>query len=214
MLVKTGFYAMELLTAPPGYLAHMDSDGSMLSLRYYEGLIALCKGIQNSLGFWIPRRGFHIPGAGFQHLSVGWLGFLIPLSCEIPDSLSCIPAVQKQKFPGLLNPDFVTLGEDNYKEFEKMNNKLKVKAHILHVTCFTIQFAVRYVINVCEMIWLWTIFKAKPILVKQLKDITASLASLFCHKLIPRSVILRRNGSNLNVLNGLQPTNLTKATQL
>ena len=31
---------MELLTAPPGYLAHMDADGSMFSLRYYEGLIA------------------------------------------------------------------------------------------------------------------------------------------------------------------------------
>ena len=70
LLVKTGFYAMELLTAPSGYLAHMDADGSMLSLRYYEGLIALCKGIQNSLGFWIPRRGFQIPGPGFQYLSV------------------------------------------------------------------------------------------------------------------------------------------------
>ena len=70
LLVKTGFYAMELLTAPSGYLAHMNADGSMLSLRYYEGLIALCKGIQNSLGFWIPRRGFQIPGPGFQYLSV------------------------------------------------------------------------------------------------------------------------------------------------
>ena len=26
---------------------------------------ALCKGIQNSLGFWIPRRGLRIPGTGF-----------------------------------------------------------------------------------------------------------------------------------------------------
>ena len=61
---------MELLTAP-GYLVHMDADGSMLSLRYYEGLIALCKGIQNSLGFWIPRGGFHIiPDTGLQSLSV------------------------------------------------------------------------------------------------------------------------------------------------
>ena len=61
---------MELLTAPPGYLAHMDADGSMLSSRYYEGLIAPRKRIQNSLGFWIPRRGFQIPGTVFQFLSV------------------------------------------------------------------------------------------------------------------------------------------------
>ena len=61
---------MEVLTAPAGYIANMDADGSMLSLRYYEGLIAPCKRIQNSLGFWIPRRGFQIPGTGFQYLSV------------------------------------------------------------------------------------------------------------------------------------------------
>ena len=26
------------------------------------------RGIQDSLGFWIPRRGFQIPGPGFQSL--------------------------------------------------------------------------------------------------------------------------------------------------
>ena len=35
------------------------------------------KGIQDSLGFWIPRRGFRIPGTGLQSLSVE-LGFWIP----------------------------------------------------------------------------------------------------------------------------------------
>ena len=25
-----------------------------------------CKGIQDTLGFWIPRRGFRIPFTGFQ----------------------------------------------------------------------------------------------------------------------------------------------------
>ena len=44
------------------------------------------KGIQDSLGFWIPRRGFRISGIGSQYLSVEF-GFWIP----IPDSLSCIP---------------------------------------------------------------------------------------------------------------------------
>ena len=34
-------------------------------------VIALCtKGIQDSLGFWIPHCGFQIPGTGFQSLSV------------------------------------------------------------------------------------------------------------------------------------------------
>ena len=34
-------------------------------------VISLCtKGIQDSLGFWIPRCGFQIPGTGFQSLSV------------------------------------------------------------------------------------------------------------------------------------------------
>ena len=27
-----------------------------------------CKGIQDSLGFWIPRHGLQIPGPGFQSL--------------------------------------------------------------------------------------------------------------------------------------------------
>ena len=26
------------------------------------------RGIQDSLGFWIPRRGFQVPGPGFQSL--------------------------------------------------------------------------------------------------------------------------------------------------
>ena len=34
-------------------------------------IIALCtNGIQDRLGFWIPRCGFQIPGTGFQSLSV------------------------------------------------------------------------------------------------------------------------------------------------
>ena len=31
-----------------------------------EQRIAPCKGIQNSLGFWIPCCGFRIPGTGFR----------------------------------------------------------------------------------------------------------------------------------------------------
>ena len=70
----------------------------------------LTKRIQDNLGFWIPLRGFRIPGTGF--LSVE-LRFWIPIVSGIPDSLSCIPdskaqdyGFHKQKFLGFRNPDF------------------------------------------------------------------------------------------------------------
>jgi len=46
-------------------------------------------GVQDSLGFWIARRGFWIPGNGFQFLSVE-VGFWILIVSGIPDSLSFI----------------------------------------------------------------------------------------------------------------------------
>ena len=44
-----------------------------------------CKKIQDSVGFWTPRRAFRIPGTGFQSLSVK-LRFWIPIVSGIPDS--------------------------------------------------------------------------------------------------------------------------------
>ena len=76
-----------------------------------------CKGIQDSLGFWIPRCGLRIPGTGFQYLSVE-LGLLIPIFSRIPDSLSCIPdsktpysGFHKQKCLGFRSPDPITWDE-------------------------------------------------------------------------------------------------------
>ena len=73
--------------------------------------IAPCKEIQDSLGFWILRCGFRIPGTGFQSLSVE-LGFWIPIVSGIPESLSCIPdskthdsGFHEQKFPRFRNLD-------------------------------------------------------------------------------------------------------------
>ena len=43
----------------------------------------MCKENQDSLGFWISRRGFRIPDTGFQSLSVE-LGFWIPIVSRIP----------------------------------------------------------------------------------------------------------------------------------
>ena len=64
---------------------------------------ASCKGIQDSLGFWIPRRGFRIPGTGFRilcqrNLDPGFqsLGGIPDSLSYIPDSFSCIPDSKAQ----------------------------------------------------------------------------------------------------------------------
>ena len=81
-------------------------------------MLTSCKGIQDSLGLWIPRCGFWIPGTGFQSLQVE-LGFWILIVSGIPDCLSCIPysktqdsGFHEQKFPGFRNLDSLTWGED------------------------------------------------------------------------------------------------------
>ena len=65
------------------------------------------KGIQYSLGFWIPRRGFQIPATGYQSLSVElWtldfkvLGFLIPWAVfRIPKPGFLIPHARISDIP-------------------------------------------------------------------------------------------------------------------
>ena len=65
-----------------------------------------CKEIQESLGFWIPRRGFLTSGTGFRiFVHETWIPDTNHL--WIPDSLSCIPDSKahdswfyKQKFRG------------------------------------------------------------------------------------------------------------------
>ena len=69
---------------------------------------APCKGIQGSLGFWIPRRGFRIPGAGFQSLSVE-VGFWISIVSGISDSLSCISDSKAPENSGFRKHNFLRL---------------------------------------------------------------------------------------------------------
>ena len=71
--------------------------------------------VKDSLGFWIPRPRFCIPGTGFRSLLVKF-GFWIPIFSRVPDSLSCIPnskaqdsGFHKKKFPGAQNPDFLDM---------------------------------------------------------------------------------------------------------
>ena len=60
--------------------------------------LAACKGIQDSLGFWIPRHVFRIPGTEFQssfsEILELYSGFQIP----------------RAKFPGFRNLDSLTWG--------------------------------------------------------------------------------------------------------
>ena len=51
--------------------------------------------------------GIHIPGTGFQYLSVE-LGFWNPVVSGIPDSLSCIPVSKTQDSTSKANDDSAT----------------------------------------------------------------------------------------------------------
>ena len=63
-------------------------------------IFALCKEVQDSLGFWIPHRRFWIPVSAFQSLSME-LRLRILIFCGIPDS----------KTLGFWDPDSLTWGE-------------------------------------------------------------------------------------------------------
>ena len=55
--------------------------------RAQVSFFAPCKGIQDSLGFWIPSHWFRIPGSGFQSV-LAEFGFWIPIVSRIPHSTS------------------------------------------------------------------------------------------------------------------------------
>ena len=74
-------------------------------------VIALCtKGMQDSLGFRIPRCGFQIPGTGFQSLSVEPRDYdLFSLGRTwIPDSKTQDSGIHKQKFHRLCPPSDIS----------------------------------------------------------------------------------------------------------
>ena len=101
-LQLTKFAFMEVQSSNPNYLGFTCKShpggcdfkktnlevAQVFSLPLKETFVQ-CKGIQDSLGFWIPRRRFWIPGTGFRSSSVE-IGFRIVIVCGIPNSLSCI----------------------------------------------------------------------------------------------------------------------------
>ena len=67
--------------------------------------------VKDSLGFWIPRPGFQIPGTSFRSLLVKF-GFLIPIFSRVLYSLNCIPdsRAQDSRFhKKIQNPDFLDM---------------------------------------------------------------------------------------------------------
>ena len=83
-------------------------------------VISLCtRGIKDSLGLWIPRCGFQIPGTGFQSLSdqetmiyslLVKLGFRssIGSASSVPDSKTQDSGIHKQKFHCLCPPSDIS----------------------------------------------------------------------------------------------------------
>ena len=67
-------------------------------------LFVSCKGIQDSLGFWIPRRGFLIPGTWLQFFLVeSWIGFQSLVGFRIRRALFRIP---KPRIPDSTSKNF------------------------------------------------------------------------------------------------------------
>ena len=48
---------------------------SLLSVKFinYDLCVTLCKEMQDSLGFWISRRGFRIPDNKFRIVTGTWI---------------------------------------------------------------------------------------------------------------------------------------------
>ena len=93
---------------------------SSKTIRASHDQFAPCKVIQDSIASWIPRCGFHIPGAGFRRLPL-WILKMV-FNEWIPDSFfrgilgptthySRSYDQKKKKLQGFRNPDYLTWGE-------------------------------------------------------------------------------------------------------
>ena len=90
----------------------------MCERKTYQVLFfAPCKGIQDSLEFWFPCRGFRIPITGFKiFFSETWIpdsscSRILDSYNSIPDSKAQDSGFHKQKFRGFRNLDFLTWGD-------------------------------------------------------------------------------------------------------
>ena len=77
-----------------------------------DWFIILCKGISDSLGFWIPHWGFWIPGTGFQYFSVElgfWITKFLLVGFQIPWAVFQIPQAKISWIP---ESEFPYMGRD------------------------------------------------------------------------------------------------------
>ena len=92
------------------------------------------KGIQDSLRFWIPRRGLRIRKTGLR----------IAMVSGIPDSLSCIPESKALDFGIPQAKSFDCLSSPGF--FSIKGKKFYYSFHI-YLIKFQITFTLRYVIT-------------------------------------------------------------------
>ena len=96
-----------------------------------------CKGIQNSLGFQIPRHGFGIPVTGLQSLSTELL-FQFPIVSGIPISLSCIPDSKAQD-SGFHKKKFSLITESGFPQYIGRNEKNIYIIIRFYIFCFAVK---------------------------------------------------------------------------
>ena len=70
---------------------------------------APCKGIQDSLGFWIRRSGFRIPGNGFRTFSFKF-GFRISIVSGIPRLPWAVVRIPKPRIQDSTSKNFLDSG--------------------------------------------------------------------------------------------------------
>ena len=72
-----------------------------IAIFFFLICFAPCKGIQHSLRFWIPRRGFHRDSSHFQWILYSgfqsYVGFRIPSAACIPNSTSLISRIPESR---------------------------------------------------------------------------------------------------------------------
>ena len=109
--------------------------------------VAPCKGIHDSLGFWIPHCGFRIPATGFRipaqwlpDYQKGWIPMFFFLLDSGFQSLAGfrIPKPRKRKIRGFWNSDSHTRGERWLYHLRRLPIKLNhIKSNQIASLCPT-----------------------------------------------------------------------------
>ena len=108
--------------------------------------VTSCKGIQDGLGFWIPRRGFPDSRYWIPHFFLLELGFRVPVVGGIPDSKDQDFVFHERICSGFRIPQ-AKLSILTWGESSNTNHASVVKALCITAHCCTLQF--RYRCHLC-----------------------------------------------------------------